>query len=268
MKLLEVMKGDFAKLATLVRKTKMLNEIVIETLQKVCRDVALYEFKKGERLFKQGAHAKYWYIIASGGVSLTIDKKLLSRGKMVQVLGPGGFTGEDSFLYSRPQLYSATCDTPVKAWVFNETDFRRLLSENAKFRKILKEYCVEREVKIAQIRSGQRSADLELSLGWTDSKNESKEAKALREEREGLIDDLIKKKVIFEINVRHHFMAVTLGPAFKSLTEAHRLGFSKLLLAYAQAKSREVEQLVFLHPKTKNKIGTFSSGRFEWERPK
>ena len=62
-------------------------------------------------------------------------------------------------------------------------------------------------------------------------------------------------------------MAVTLGPAFKSLSEAHRLGFSKLLLAYAQAKSREVEQLVFLHPKTKNKIGTFSSGRFEWERP-
>ena len=46
MKLLEVIKGDFAKLATLVRKTKMLNEIVIETLQKVCRDVALYEFKK------------------------------------------------------------------------------------------------------------------------------------------------------------------------------------------------------------------------------
>ena len=267
MKLLEVIKGDFAKLATLVRKTKMLNEIVIETLQKVCRDVALYEFKKGERLFKQGAHAKYWYIIASGGVSLTIDKKLLSRGKMVQVLGPGGFTGEDSFLYSRPQLYSATCDTPVKAWVFNESDFRRLLSENAKFRKILKEYCVEREVKIAQIRSGQRSADLELSLGWTDSKNESKEAKTLRQERERLIDDLIKKKVIFEINVRHHFMAVTLGPAFKSLSEAHRLGFSKLLLAYAQAKSREVEQLVFLHPKTKNKIGTFSSGRFEWERP-
>ena len=30
MKLLEVIKGDFAKLATLVRKTKMLNEIVIE----------------------------------------------------------------------------------------------------------------------------------------------------------------------------------------------------------------------------------------------
>ena len=56
MKLLEVIKGDFAKLATLVRKTKMLNEIVIETLRKVCRDVALYEFKKGERLFKQGAH--------------------------------------------------------------------------------------------------------------------------------------------------------------------------------------------------------------------
>ena len=266
MKLLEVIKGDFAKLATLVRKTKMLNEIVIETLQKVCRDVALYEFKKGEKLFKQGAGAKYWYIVASGGVTLTVDKKLLSKGKMVGVLGPGGFTGEDAFLYSRPQLYSAICDTPVKAWVFNEADFRRLLSENAKFRKILKEHCVEREVKIAQIRSGQAPEEAELNLGWSNTRTESKEAKALREEREKLIDDLISKKVIFEINVRHHFMAITLGPAFKSLSESHRLGFSKLLLAYGQAKSREVERLVFLHPKTKNKMGTFANGRFEWER--
>lgn len=103
MKLLEVIKGDFAKLATLVRKTKMLNEIVIETLRKVCRDVALYEFKKGERLFKQGAHAKYSYIIASGGVSLTIDKKLLSRGKMVQVLGPGVLPARTHFSTHAPK---------------------------------------------------------------------------------------------------------------------------------------------------------------------
>ena len=266
MKLLQLIKGDFARLATLVRKTKMLNEIVIDTLQKVCRDVALYEFKQGEKLFKQGSKAKHWFIIASGGVSLVLDKKLLSKGTTFSVLGPGGFTGEDAFLYSRPQLYTAICDTPVKAWVFNEQDFRRLLSENAKFRKILKEYCVEREVKISQLRSGQLADEAELNLGWSSEGTESKEAKSLRMEREKLIDDLVKKRVILEINVRHHFMAGTLGPTFKSLSDAHRLGFSKMLLAYGKAKSREVERLVFLHPKTKSKIGTFSSGRFDWER--
>lgn len=266
MKLIETVTGDFGKLAELVRRTRFLEHIKVGKLQRVCRNISLYQFEPGEIIFKQDQEPESFYIIYQGSVSVVLSKTLFNRGLKVATLGKGDFFGEAALLYDTTRAATCMCHTQVQAFVFTTNDFQVLCQSNYKFRQVLKQVAVERLV------------DTQKKLRAWDPKSEAasrrEKAKRTREEhakandpqqleRKAFIAKLVDRKIFFEVEVRSSFMRVRLGPAFDPLPEEQKHSFLSVALAFAKALDGKGDELVIYDFRTGVKIGYYRTHELE-----
>jgi len=86
------------------------------------------ELAKGQVLFAEGDQCRNMYVISKGEISLTKEKNGLSIE--VAVLNEGEFLGEMALLTDSTRTCTATAKTDASLLIYDEEEFRELISTN------------------------------------------------------------------------------------------------------------------------------------------
>ena len=86
------------------------------------------ELAKGEILFAEGDQCRHMYVISKGEISLSKEK----NGRTVEIAGlnAGDFLGEMALLTDSTRTCTATAKTAVSLLIYDENEFRILISTN------------------------------------------------------------------------------------------------------------------------------------------
>lgn len=83
------------------------------------------DLRRGKVLTRQGASGREFFVLLEGEVDVVRD------GKRINTLGAGEFFGEMALISKHPRNATITATTPVRALVITETNFKRLLRDDA-----------------------------------------------------------------------------------------------------------------------------------------
>lgn len=83
------------------------------------------DLRRGKVLTRQGAPGREFFVLLEGEVDVVRD------GERVNTLRAGDFFGEMALISKHPRNATITATTPVRALVITETNFKRLLREDA-----------------------------------------------------------------------------------------------------------------------------------------
>lgn len=83
------------------------------------------DLRRGKVLTRQGGSGREFFVLLEGDVDVVQD------GKRINTLGPGDFFGEMALISKQPRNATITATSPVRALVITETNFKRLLREDA-----------------------------------------------------------------------------------------------------------------------------------------
>ena len=78
-------------------------------------------------IMKEGEGGVFMYVVLEGRVSISI------KGKVVDVIGPGGVFGEMALVDQSPRAATATCETDCELLSINRNDFLALVKSNPAF---------------------------------------------------------------------------------------------------------------------------------------
>jgi CRP-like cAMP-binding protein len=84
-------------------------------------------FSPGQRIFSEGQHGDWMYVVVEGEVDLLVNNRL------VEHVGPGGVLGEMSLLDAEPRSATAVARTPCKLWSIDRRRFSHLVQETPDF---------------------------------------------------------------------------------------------------------------------------------------
>jgi CRP/FNR family cyclic AMP-dependent transcriptional regulator len=84
-------------------------------------------FACGQRIFSEGQHGDWMYVVVEGEVELLVNNVLVER------LGPGGVLGEMSLIDAAPRSATAVARTHCKLWSINQKRFSYLVQQTPDF---------------------------------------------------------------------------------------------------------------------------------------
>ncbi len=86
------------------------------------------ELTKGQVLFAEGDQCRNMYVISKGEISLTKEKN--GHTVEIAVLNSGEFLGEMALLTNSARTCTATAKSEVSLLIYDEDEFRELISKN------------------------------------------------------------------------------------------------------------------------------------------
>ena len=130
---LDMNAADMTALARSLRKVDFFAPMTIGQLELVLPYIMLYEYSKGETVFKQGAQGDALFIVHEGSVSVQIKKGFFGFSKKVAVLGSGNFFGEMALITREPRSATIVCESEAKLFVLLSIDFETVVKKNPSF---------------------------------------------------------------------------------------------------------------------------------------
>ena len=124
--------------------------MTVGLLEKIFAFVMLFEYKKGEKVCKQGGPGDSFYLVYSGKLSVNIKKGFLSASKKVADLGPGDFFGEMALLDRAPRSATVECEEDSKVFVLLAEHFNEVARGNPDFIAYMKSLSASRKFELNQ----------------------------------------------------------------------------------------------------------------------
>lgn len=90
-------------------------------------ETELLEFTDGEVVFREGSPGDCLYVVIEGGITIT------SRGRILNVVGPGDLFGEMALIDDEPRSATATASGRVRLAVISEQRFTFLVQQTPYF---------------------------------------------------------------------------------------------------------------------------------------
>jgi CRP/FNR family cyclic AMP-dependent transcriptional regulator len=91
------------------------------------RGIPMRRFEAGERIFLEADAGDAMYVVSSG----TVD--IISFGKVLERVGPGGVFGEMALIDDAPRAAAALASKPTEVAVIDKPTFLALISEEPEF---------------------------------------------------------------------------------------------------------------------------------------
>ncbi|HAT73300.1 MAG TPA: hypothetical protein DCS63_10845 [Elusimicrobia bacterium] len=150
MKKMTISDGDFSEFLRIARKINFFSQMTLGWVEKILAFGMLYEYKKGEQVFRQGGPGDSFYIIHSGKLAVTVKSGFFSFPKKVAVLGPGDFFGEMALIDRAPRTATVTCEEPSKLFILLADHFDEAFKGNPAFADEVRRTISERKFGLNQ----------------------------------------------------------------------------------------------------------------------
>jgi CRP/FNR family cyclic AMP-dependent transcriptional regulator len=109
----------------------------------------IVEYRKSQKIYSQGEHAKNVLYIQEGGVKLSVVNEV-GKEAVVAMLGPGDFFGEGSLAGQVVRIGTATAITPTTLLVIEKEEMVRVLHTEHAFSDRFVAYMITRNIRIEQ----------------------------------------------------------------------------------------------------------------------
>lgn len=117
-------------------------------LEKILAWVMVYEYKKGEKICRQGEKGNCCYILYEGRLSVKRKKGFFSFSKKIATLHPGDILGEMSLMHRDPRTATVICEEPSKVFVILADHFDAAVAENPAFAQEIKQLVSQRTFEL------------------------------------------------------------------------------------------------------------------------
>lgn len=91
------------------------------------RGIPTRRFEAGERIFLESDGGDAMYVVRSGGVDI------ISFGRVLERVGPGGVFGEMALIDDAPRAAAALASQPTEVAVIDKPTFLTLIAEEPEF---------------------------------------------------------------------------------------------------------------------------------------
>lgn len=91
------------------------------------RGIPTRRFEAGERIFLESDAGHAMYVVSSGGVDI------ISFGRVLERVGPGGVFGEMALIDDAPRAAAALASQPTEVAVIDKPTFLTLIAEEPEF---------------------------------------------------------------------------------------------------------------------------------------
>ena len=91
------------------------------------RGIPLQRFDAGERIFLEQERGMAMYVVRSGAVDV------ITFGKILERVGPGGVFGEMALIDDAPRAAAALASVPTEVAVIDKPTFLKLIAEEPEF---------------------------------------------------------------------------------------------------------------------------------------
>src|ERR1035437_9678906 len=125
--------ADINEFTNMARKGSFFSQMTVGLLEKIFAFVMLFEYKKGEKICKQGGPGDAFYLVYSGELSVSVKKGFLSSSKKVAEPGHGDFFGQMALLENAPRNATVEADDDSKVFVLLAEHFNEVARGNLEF---------------------------------------------------------------------------------------------------------------------------------------
>lgn len=132
------MADDFSMLRSALQKVDFFYSLNIMDLDALIKALKKRKAKPGEVIIKQGEIGDKFYLIGSGAVTVSINKKKVTE------LGDGDFFGEMALVTDLPRTATITVVEPTNLFLLYKRDFKKILLSNPKIAHIINEVLEKR----------------------------------------------------------------------------------------------------------------------------
>ncbi|MEI7528406.1 MAG: cyclic nucleotide-binding domain-containing protein [Elusimicrobiota bacterium] len=150
MKRLNATDADIAEFTNMARKVSFFSQMTVGLLEKIFAFVMLFEYKKGEKICKQGGPGDAFYLVYSGKLNVSIKKGLFSSNHKVASLNSGDFFGEMALLDRAPRTATVDCEEDSKVFVLLAEHFNEVAKGNPDFVAYMKSLAAARRFELNQ----------------------------------------------------------------------------------------------------------------------
>ena len=135
------MSDDFSMLRSALQKVDFFYSLNIMDLDALIKALKKRKARAGEVIIKQGEIGDKFYLIGSGAVSVSINKKKVTE------LGDGDFFGEMALVTDLPRTATITVLEPTDLFLLYKKDFKKILLSKPKIAHIINEVLEQRRKK-------------------------------------------------------------------------------------------------------------------------
>ncbi|MFH1723438.1 MAG: cyclic nucleotide-binding domain-containing protein [Elusimicrobiota bacterium] len=155
MKKLKMAAVDFERLGQLLRKVDFFESLTVREMEKILPYVTLYQYKAGEKVFKEGTEGDAFYIIYDGCVSVRAkDKKsFFGFSQEVDRIEAGDCFGEMALLSNAKRNAAIVCEAPTRLFMLLASDFNYVLNQNPAFADKIAKIAEQRRVHRREVDS-------------------------------------------------------------------------------------------------------------------
>lgn len=153
MKKLRMSDDDYAQISRLFRGVDFFSEMTVGQMEHILPYITLWQYSKGERIFKQGEKGDAFYIVYDGSVCVQVKKGFFGFSKKVAELGPGDFFGEMALLSNEPRNATVTCKEDSRMFVLMLADFKSVMRKNPSFAEKMTEIARHRKFELHRFKT-------------------------------------------------------------------------------------------------------------------
>ena len=141
----------FKHLRRVLQETYFLHSMTMKEMDKLMTCLRAMRVFKGFEIIKQGDPGDAFYLIASGLVSVWVDKK----GKRVKVaeLGADKYFGEMALISNSPRNATVVAERLTELFVLEKSNFDQILMKNPAIAQKIKEAVRQRGEVTSQVAS-------------------------------------------------------------------------------------------------------------------
>ncbi|OGS12090.1 MAG: hypothetical protein A2234_07290 [Elusimicrobia bacterium RIFOXYA2_FULL_58_8] len=150
MKKLVASNADIIEFSDMARKVSFFSQMTVGLLEKIFAFVMLFEYRKGEKVCKQGGPGDAFYLVYSGKLRVTVKKSFFSPAQKVAALGAGDFFGEMALLDGAPRTATVECEEDSRVFVLLAEHFNEVAGGNAEFTAYMKSLSAARQFELNQ----------------------------------------------------------------------------------------------------------------------
>jgi len=143
---MNIQKNEIEFLVKELYKIDFFSKLSTEEVDTVLEKFYKHTFKKGATIVPQGKPGRFFAVIFTGKVKVTLKQGFL-RKKVLAELEAGHYFGEISLLSDEPTTASIIASEKTEVFLLNRTDFKHILASNcqlaAKIRSIAENRLIE-----------------------------------------------------------------------------------------------------------------------------
>lgn len=119
-----------AALASTLRRISFLTPMTMGHTEKILPCIMLFAYESGETVFKKGAPAEAFYIVARGRVAILKKDGFFSLTRQVAELKAGDFFGEIALISAIPHSSTVKALEQTELFVMLKADFETILQHS------------------------------------------------------------------------------------------------------------------------------------------